>query len=40
VSKSDDVTEKQAITQKALDRRFCIAPMMDSEAWRQKALQF
>jgi len=26
-----NLTEKPAKTQKALDRRFCVAPMMDSE---------
>jgi hypothetical protein len=34
------VIEKTIKAQKVLDRRFCVAPMMDSEAWRQKALQF
>jgi hypothetical protein len=35
-----NLTEKLSKTQKALDRRFCVAPMMDSEAWQKKALCF
>jgi hypothetical protein len=32
------MTEKQQKSSKTLSRRFCVAPMMESEGWRQKAL--
>jgi hypothetical protein len=39
VSKNNEVTEKPTKPQKLLDRRFCVAPMMDSKRWGRKALQ-
>jgi hypothetical protein len=40
VNKSDEVIEKPMKPQKTLNRRFCVAPMMDSESERQKPLCF
>jgi hypothetical protein len=40
VSKSLEVAEKEQKVPEMPSRRFCVAPMMESESWRQKALWF
>jgi hypothetical protein len=40
VSKSLEVAEKEQKVPEMPSRRFCVAPMMDGEGWRQKALWF